>query len=332
MRCIALAQAWQDHGGKVTFISHCESTALRERIIEEGFSFIPIEHPHPHPDDLSQTINYVQHLSPFPFPLSHAWLVLDGYHFTPDYQKAIRDAGIRLLIIDDMNHLPHYHADILLNQNIHAPELNYSCDEDTIHLLGTRYVLLRREFLKYKDFKRTIPKKAKNILVTLGGADADNVTLRVIAALNLIEDADIEVKVVVGPANPNIESLRRELALSPFPFHLLQSVNNMPELMAWADVAVSAGGSTCWEMAFLVLPNMILYIAENQRPIAEKLHETGAALSLGWGQKLSINAIAENLVPLLVSQERRNGYSRRSREIVDGRGPERLLHEMFNAS
>lgn len=169
-------------------------------------------------------------------------------------------------------------------------------------------------------------------MVTLGGADADNVTLRVIAALNLIEDADIEVKVVVGPANPNIESLRRELALSPFPFHLLQSVNNMPELMAWADVAVSAGGSTCWEMAFLVLPNMILYIAENQRPIAEKLHETGAALSLGWGQKLSINAIAENLVPLLVSQERRNGYSRRSREIVDGRGPERLLHEMFNAS
>jgi spore coat polysaccharide biosynthesis predicted glycosyltransferase SpsG len=115
MRCIALAQAWQAHGGEVTFLSHCQSTALRERIIEEGFSFISIDHPHPHPDDLSQTINYVQHLSPFPFPLSHAWLVLDGYHFTPDYQKAIRDAGIHLLVIDDMNHLPHYHADILLN-------------------------------------------------------------------------------------------------------------------------------------------------------------------------------------------------------------------------
>ncbi len=338
MRCIALAQAWQDYGGKVTFISHCESSALRERIIEEGFSFIPIEHPHPAPSDLLQTLSIATNITNSTNGTNKTnitkatWLVLDGYHFTPDCQKAIRDAGIHLLVIDDMNHLSHYHADILLNQNIHAPELNYSCDEDTILLLGTRYVLLRREFLKYKDFKRTIPKKAKNILVTLGGADPDNVTLKVIKALNLIGDPDIEVKVVAGPSNPHIESLRRELALSPFPFHLLQSVNNMHELMTWADVAVSAGGSTCWEMAFLGLPNMILYIAENQRPIAEKLHETGAVLSLGWGQKLSINAIAENLVHLLASLEHRNGYSTRSREIVDGRGPERLFRERFNAS
>ncbi|HBE44959.1 MAG TPA: hypothetical protein DDW17_05780 [Deltaproteobacteria bacterium] len=117
-----------------------------------------------------------------------------------------------------MNHLPHYHADILLNQNIYAPELNYSCDEDTILLLGSRYVLLRKEFLKYKDFKRTIPKKAKNILVTLGGADPDNVTLKVIKALNLMGDPDIEVKVVVGPANPHIKSLHKALLHSPSSF------------------------------------------------------------------------------------------------------------------
>jgi len=63
MRCIALAQAWQGHGGEVTFFSHCESTALRERIIEEGFGFVPIEHLHPHPDDLSQTLEFLNHSS-----------------------------------------------------------------------------------------------------------------------------------------------------------------------------------------------------------------------------------------------------------------------------
>ncbi|MCG2756942.1 MAG: hypothetical protein L6263_00720 [Desulfobacteraceae bacterium] len=43
------------------------------------------------------------------------WIVVDGYHFTPDYQKATREKGYRLLVIDDMAHLDHYHADILLN-------------------------------------------------------------------------------------------------------------------------------------------------------------------------------------------------------------------------
>ena len=37
MRCLALAQAWQDQGGAVIFISHCESDVLRKRIVAEGF-------------------------------------------------------------------------------------------------------------------------------------------------------------------------------------------------------------------------------------------------------------------------------------------------------
>ena len=111
MRCIALAQAWQDQGGRVTFISHCDSDTLRIRIIGEGFNLVSIEKPHPHPSDLTLTLSCINPETTG--PNTGAWLVLDGYHFTPDYQKAIKDAGIRLLIIDDMNHLPYYHADII---------------------------------------------------------------------------------------------------------------------------------------------------------------------------------------------------------------------------
>ena len=60
MRCIALAQAWQDQGGEVTFISHCGSEALWERISKEGFQFIAVKSPHPHPDDLSITLEYLK--------------------------------------------------------------------------------------------------------------------------------------------------------------------------------------------------------------------------------------------------------------------------------
>ena len=326
MRCIALGQAWQDHGGKVTFISHCETVVLRQRIINEGFDFISVEKPHPDPNDLSQTLAHLKSILPPPSSLLHspAWLALDGYHFTPDYQKSIRDAGIRLLVVDDMSHLSCYHADIILNQNIHGLDLNYCCDEDTTLLLGTRYVLLRREFLKYLDFKRQIPERAKNILVTLGGGDPDNITVKVIQALNLIGDPNIEVKIVVGPANLNIEKLQKELTLSPFTFHLSPNVSDMPELMAWADLAISGGGSTCWELAFMGLPNIVLILAENQRRIAEGLNDAGVAVNVGWCNKVTDDNIAEAIEGMIKDNEIQRKMSLLGQELVDGYGSSKI--------
>jgi UDP-2,4-diacetamido-2,4,6-trideoxy-beta-L-altropyranose hydrolase len=319
MRCIALAQAWQDSGGEVTFISDCENEALRQHIIDEGFGFISIENPHPHPSDLRKTLEKLS---------ANCWLVIDGYHFTPDYQRALRNAAIRLLVIDDMNHLPHYHADILLNQNIHAPDLKYRCDEDTTLLLGARYVLLRREFLKYHDFKRQTPDRAKNILVTLGGADPDNVTLKVIEALSLLNEPDIAVRIVIGPVNLHLEMLRKALALAHFQAELLINPPNMPELMAWADMAVSAGGSTCWELAFMGVPSIVLVLAENQEAVAEYLMNKKAVLNLGIFAECSKEHISDACKKLISSSTTRASLSQLGTTLISGLGQNYVIKSM----
>jgi len=326
MRCIALAQAWQDEGGKVIFISHCESEKLRERILKEGFDLILINYPHPHPSDLEQTLSTINNFSHFSFHHSAPWLVLDGYHFTPEYQKVIRDAGIRLLVIDDMNHLPYYHADIILNQNIYAGDLKYNCDSNTKLLLGTKYVLLRREFLKYRDFKREIPEKAKKILVTMGGADPDNVTSKVIQALNLLNDSELEVKIIIGPSNPHVESIRNELALSSFNFHLLHSVDDdMPALMAWADLAISGAGSTVWELVFMGLPIITIAVAENQKQVAEKLHSIGIAYNLGWHADIFPEQISQSLSNFITNCKLFTDKNTIAKNTIDGDGINRIL-------
>ncbi len=316
MRCIALAQAWQEQGGEVTFISHCESDALKERIQSQGFRFIALDHVCPNPSDLMNTLAILKN----EINDQKIWLVLDGYHFTTKYQKAIRDEGIRLLVIDDMNHMSHYHAEILLNQNIHAPDLDYRCSEHTTLLLGTRYVLLRREFLKYRDFRRHIPEQAKNILVTLGGADPDNVTLKVIEALKLLDDLEIEVKVVLGPANPHRNTLEQALASAHFLHYILGNPPNMPGLMAWADVVMSAGGSTCWELAFMGEPTVVLALAENQSSSAEGLEQAGMAINLGRFDQVSNGKIADAMIKLLNDSKQRNRMSRSGQQLVDGNG------------
>ena len=284
MRCLALAQAWQENDGQVVFLSHCESQALQNRIIDEGFHLFPIENPHPHPDDLEKTLGIFSSIRN-PKSEIRSWIVLDGYHFTPDYQKAIREKGYRLLVIDDMAHLDHYYPDIVLNQNIHADNLDYKCEPNTRLLVGTKYVLLRREFLKWKGRKRDIPEKAKKLLVTMGGSDPDNLTLKVIEGIKLLSDPTLEVKVIIGPDNSHRNTLKNALLHTPCPMCCVENATNMPELMAWADVGVAAAGSTAWELAFMGLPSVFLVLSENQKPVAEGLDAANVAINIGWGQR-----------------------------------------------
>jgi len=317
MRCLALAQAWRARGGEVTFLSACENAGLRQRIEQAGCAFVAIPKPHPDPGDLSTTLDFLAKQS------QPQWMVLDGYHFTPDYQAMLR--GARLLVMDDMAALERYHADIMLNQNSHAPHLSYHTGPDTLLLLGTRYALLREEFSTVSP--REPESTARKVLVTLGGSDPDNATLKVIRALRQL--ADIEAKVVIGPANPHAERLRQ--AADGSTVELLYNVTRMPELMAWADVAVTASGSTCWELLYMGLPSAVIVLAENQEPIARDLSERGAVINLGWQHDLNDEQIGAALCSLIGDAARRKQMAACGRALVDGRGAERVIWAMQTA-
>ena len=93
-------------------------------------------------------------------------MVLDGHHFDTDYQAAVRKTGSRLMVIDDMAHLTRYHAHVVLNHGVRAESFHYACDQDTKLLLGTKYALLRREFVARRGWKREVPDIARRILVS----------------------------------------------------------------------------------------------------------------------------------------------------------------------
>jgi spore coat polysaccharide biosynthesis predicted glycosyltransferase SpsG len=232
------------------------------------------------------------------------------------------------MIIDDMAHLPHYTADILLNQNIHGPGLSYSVGPETKLLRGTPYALLRREFLRWKEWKREIPGTARRILVTLGGSDPDNATLKVVRALQGMDLPGLEVSVVAGAANPNREEIEKEMAPLTPAFRLLTAVEDMPRWMAWADMAISAAGSTVWEMAFMGLPNLVLVLADNQFPIAGRLGQEGISGNLGWADSISPAQIGAAAGSLALASEKRREMAEKGRGLVDGLGGSRVAAEM----
>ncbi len=322
MRCLALAQAWQDAGGHAVFMMGMAVAALEERLKSEGMEVIRLSVQPGSVDDAIQTADLA-------LQMGTNWVVVDGYHFGADYQRVVKDSGLRLLFIDDNGHAEHYYADEVLNQNIHAHEGLYANREPyTRLLLGTRYVLLRREFLKGQGYKREIPEVARKVLVTLGGGDPDNVTFKVLQALQQVAVDGLEAVVVVGGSDPYYEKLKSAVQDSLLSIHLERNVINMSDLMAWADVAVSAGGSTCWELAFMGLPNLVLILADNQRPVAERLDTMGVAVNLGWYEDLSSAQIAQAMTRLLVAAGARADMTRRGEELVDGGGVARVLDRL----
>ena len=317
MRCLALAEAWKKHGGQAVFITVCESDILLKRLRKEDFKVIRLEKPYPDPHDWKITSQELK-LNP------SAWIVLDGYHFDDSYQLRIKEMGHRLMVIDDMAHFEHYYADIILNQNINAEKLEYKCEPSTKLLLGTSHVLLRQEFWPWKDWQRQIPKVAKNILVTLGGSDPDNVTLKVIHALEKVEVGKLEVTVIVGDSYPYYDLLKTTAIESRLSIRLKQNTRHIPELMAWADLAVSAGGSTCWELAYMGVPTNTIILAENQVSVAEGLSKVGAAYNFGWYNLLNETHIAKVLTEHMFSYDIRFSFINCGKSLIDGNGIKRV--------
>ena len=321
MRCLALAKAWQDSGGMIVFVIAMGVPRIEARLQSEGMEVVHLSVQPGSNDDAIQTADLARRRKA-------SWVVVDGYHFGADYQRIIKDSGLYLLAIDS-GYSRHYYARIVLNQNIHADEGLYENRElYTQLLIGTRYILLRPEFLEWRGWKREIPGVARKVLVTLGGGDPDNVTLKVILALQQVEVKGLEAVVVVGGSNPHYEKLLSAIKDLQYSIRLVRDAINMPALMAWADVAVSAGGGTCWEMALMGLPNLIIVVADNQRVAAEGLHEKGAAVSLGWREQVSGREIARSLESLMGDAVKRAGMARTGRSLVDGRGAERVLMAM----
>jgi UDP-2,4-diacetamido-2,4,6-trideoxy-beta-L-altropyranose hydrolase len=321
MRCLALAQTWLQIGGReCLMVSYCSVEALRERIRRVVTRLVPLDASHPDESDLRETLRLAQAVQP-------AWIILDGYHFDPAYHEALGSAG-NLLIIDDNAHLPRYTADLLLNQNVAAERLPYSLvsrRHKITPLLGPGYVLLRPAFLAYRQIPRMIQAHAAKLLVTLGGSDPDNVTLKVIQALNQLEG--INARVIVGAANPHRASLEQAIQRENN-IQLLSDVENMPDLMTWADLGILAGGTTLWEAALLGLPCLTLTLADNQRQNAAVMHEMGISQNLGDASMLDDRAILDAVKRLTENEDQRRQLCRRGRMLVDGQGARRVVEAM----
>jgi UDP-2,4-diacetamido-2,4,6-trideoxy-beta-L-altropyranose hydrolase len=319
MRSLALAQAWQDSGGAVCLAARLLPKTLGHRLSEEKIEIRQLTEPS---DDAQQTVELAREIGA-------DWVILDGYQFSAQFQRSIKDAGLRLLVVDDNGGAGHYVADLVLNQAWDAKrDLYPSRGSGTALLLGTRYALLRREFSQARPTDRPHAPRAQKLLVTLGGGDPDNCTRTILEAVAVIEN--LTTVAVVGPSNPRAMELEQLAQRAGGRINVQRDPPDISPLMAWADLAVSGAGNTCWELAFMGLPMLLVVLAENQRPGATSLTTLGLARNLGWHRELSGDKVRVAVMHIIDDPALRASMSRKGLALLDGRGASRVVTEMLS--
>jgi UDP-2,4-diacetamido-2,4,6-trideoxy-beta-L-altropyranose hydrolase len=321
MRCLALAKAWQTVGGRACFLTAETIAALDARFADEGLQHERFVVESGTLEDADETAVWARRLGA-------RWVVVDGYRFGPDYIRRLKISGVRVLVFDDHARFDFYEADVVLNQNIDAKAESYRHAASTQLLLGADYILLRPEFLVERP-RKEIAAMARRLLITMGGSDSENVTSTVVRALPRL-GSEFEATVVVGGGSPHYDSLRalvEELfgTVSQPKIRLVRSSANMAPLMREADVAIAAAGGTCWELAFLGVPAILITLSRDQEANAAAISRAGAALSLGWHANLSQREIGDAIRNLMNNVDSRRAMSERGQKLVDGRGAARVV-------
>lgn len=311
MRCLALASAARQAGMTVVMGGYCSIPWLRARLEGEGYLFW--EEPCFPQAEAPYLLEQLEGLGrPASRSLSDCAVVLDGYHFTPACQSAVRERACALLVIDDYHHLPRYDCDILLNQNPGSEIYAYE-GAIGLKLLGLDYALLRTEF---KDVPSS-GGRAKGLLLSLGGGDFSELLPHLAPSLRVPSMRGKILRVIAG--STPIKALRTFLGHGPFHLEIWPIVSDMPSLLADTDLCVSAGGSTCWELCRMGVPFLTVEVAENQQSICNWLD------AHGFAPRFSFPSFAA----MLGDTALRTAHATALRGLVDGRGAERAVNVLF---
>ena len=218
-------------------------------------------------------------------------------------------------------------VDIALNQNLDG---RVTSREGRLDLCGLDYALLRAEFRNASPIDPSM--NVRRLLVTLGAADPDGHTGPLLETLGpLAQGNDLTVVVVIGGHNERRDELMEIARVSPW-VEAHEDVADMARLMSTCQLALSASGSTLWELCALGLPRAVLSLAPNQEPLAVAAEAHGAAVNLGRSEALEHQNVASALKGLIADPKRRESQARAGRSMVDGQGAHRVAQALSEAT
>jgi UDP-2,4-diacetamido-2,4,6-trideoxy-beta-L-altropyranose hydrolase len=251
--------------------------------------------------------------------------VVDSYLANRKLYQEISKRVRCAVYLDDTQRLD-YPEGIVINGALGAEKLRYPKREGVTYLLGVKYVPLREEFSRVPQ--KRIKQKVEKMMITFGGDDK-GLTPRILKYLNKTYPG-IRKDVVVGRGFKNIadiEKLKDPLTIRVY----FPDAQGMKKVMLNADLAISGGGQTLYELARVGVPTIAMGLSDNQVANIKGLQRTGFIRYAGWYRDRGLLDKLKREVDRFLPYEMRKGKSRKGRTAVDGKGVERAIDRIMNS-
>ena len=295
MRCLALAQGLGEIGVKPVFVIRDCEQSLIELIRRQGGDVETIPRDSSFTEDASLTLEFASryNVNLIVTDLCHQEIMahLEEYN---RYLQALGTAHKFMITIDDLVKSS-FPSDIKIIPYYGAENMSYESNNSTKLLLGPDYFIFRREFVEAAKVNRQIKKDAHNVLVTMGGSDMPNLTVKIVTGLTKLgKAANLNLRIVLGIAYT--DSRKRELK------EILRAVTGTPSIII----------------------SQTAYEAEK----AKIFEKGGSAIHLGLVSQIDEADIAEAIEKLLDDNVLRAEMAKRGRDMVDGKGVRRVISEI----
>lgn len=187
-----------------------------------------------------------------------------------------------------------------------------------------KYIPLAPVYQEKHKIAKHIKEKTENILVTQGGSDTYGFTPKILRALYSIPN-DININVVLGPNFSHDQELNEVVNKAPRKYNLIRGVKDLSDLMLEADLAISAGGNTLFELACIGIPTIVVCGEPFEVRTAERMQQAGFGINLGFGRDVDGKRITETASAILNDHSTRTAMSRRGKELVGGQGAHKII-------
>lgn len=322
MRCLSVADAFKRKNRDCLFV--LADKAFQPLIESRGYAVYILDSDY---CDMDGEIEDFKEVIPRYCP---EMIIIDSYYVTYDYLKKLKELT-RLVYIDDLTAFA-YPADVLVNYNAYGPDIDYKklyLNENVVCprlILGAGYAPLREMFrnISIREQRETV----KDILISTGGADPAHLALKIAEYLGQANTYNWHF--LIGTMNPDYGIINK-IAEKNKRIHIHYNVKDMKYLICSCDLAVSAAGSTMYEIAACGVPMITYTLADNQISGAKAFAKLGLAVSCGdLRNKENAAIILMDAVDRMVKNYvLRKQIGEKMQNMVDGFGADRLTRELL---
>lgn len=342
MRCISIAKALQAVGYRPVFLCRDHLGQMSQLVSEHGLELKLLPGSHLCPDNLQNYENWlgydlteeIREVQQTMQDLGKASILLvDHYSLDSQWESALASYCERLLVIDDLANRPHQ-CDLLLDQTLGRNKNDYHglLQKPCQLLLGVDFAPIRSQFVRLAGSaleRHQQTSQVKQILISLGGVDADNLSLRLLQLLSQL-DTEISIDLLLGGNAPHQETIKDWIEANELMVNLHIGNTLIAPLMAAADLAIGAAGTSAWERSCMSLPSLLIILAENQKPGGMRLAQTGAVELLGLDELEQAERFLSKVRELMTNHQKRQQMSLAGAKLVNGYGLGNLVAAIDN--